>query len=274
MRKYFRCAQAERVHEIFATPITLPTGTTPQTLVTLDLSSAIANLKTNYRANSVGAVRPLYTVSGKEILMVFAYFHFTRPSNQGSATVYWATQYSGTSSNTSVGANLSLTTCAICTITDDQASLELRASQSAAVGWTLMGYTVYLFYRGFVLGGSVAISDSLSLLHFRREHIRAFWVTRLMDGSDFFPPPTGASTNTLAMDLHSLGSSASNSFYASYALYPSLGSVSSSVVLVFAALPIRYAAGSTVGSSAAANQFWVYSTTRPSFYYEPVWPVP
>ncbi len=152
--RQFTEPQATPVHVVLASPITLPTGTTPQNLVTVDLTSHIAQRLADYAAAGAWIVpQNISTLSTQWIALVF--FHFSRPSNSGSVTLYYS--LSGASASTaSGGANLSVSTIHRTLVSDTTASVTLQASQSSAAGWTLSAYTIVCIPFAVSLIGSAS----------------------------------------------------------------------------------------------------------------------
>ncbi len=145
--------RADPVHVVLASPITLPTGTTPQNLVTVDLTSHIAQRLADYAAAGAWIV-PLGigTLSTRWWALVF--FHFSRSSNSGSVTLYYS--LSGEYANTaSGGSNLSISTFHRTTVSDT-GSVTLQASQTSAAGWTLYAYTIVCIPFAVSLIGSAS----------------------------------------------------------------------------------------------------------------------
>ncbi len=151
--------QANPVHVVLASPITLPTGTTPQNLVTVDLTSHIAQRLADYAAAGAWIVpQGIGTLSTRWWALVF--FHFSRPSNSGSVTLYYSLpdEYANTASG---GSNLSISTFHRTTVSDT-GSVTLQASQTSAAGWTLSAYTIVCIPAAVSLIGSVSQAVTVS----------------------------------------------------------------------------------------------------------------
>ncbi len=167
--RQFTEPRADPVHVVLASPITLPTGTTPQNLVTVDLTSHIAQRLADYTAAGAWIVpssfNPLATT-----WLALVFFHFSRPSNSGSVTLYYSLP-GGNASMAAGGSNLSISTFHRTTVSDTTASVTLQASQSPAADWTLSAYTIVCIPAAVSLigsssqavtgGGTISVSDNI-----------------------------------------------------------------------------------------------------------------
>lgn len=154
--RLFVPATAERIHQMLSTPIDLPVGTTPQELVSVNVAGAIATYKSRYRSESRFPLPPARARDGRELMLLNIAMYFSRPSNAGSATIYHSVDGLA-SASFSPGTSLQSSGLWLVKYFDNVTTVSLRASQSAAVGWQLAGYTVWVLYYGFTVNDNMWI---------------------------------------------------------------------------------------------------------------------
>lgn len=139
-RYYISEPQLNPLHVVLGSPITLPTGTSPQDLTTVDIGTLISNTLDAYRNAGL-----LLQANGPVHYILAVHMHFGR-SGTSAATVYFGATdgLNGRTGNIAGGSNRSIS--AFCGTNSDAAktTITLRGAQSSAVGWRLEAYTIYI----------------------------------------------------------------------------------------------------------------------------------